>query len=368
MRHDPTADPADTTSPSAQTALRYERFGAVEARGASPAYEALALGVAEDAAVRALIAELPVHKQQPNLVFSASLHLGAPTDEYGRWRDWMLRRWDRVRPVIMERSIQTNEAARCATLLPALAAIDGPVALLEVGASAGLCLYPDRYSYVYTGPSGADGSGPSAGPSGAARPDPGTGPSGAVRLDPDAGPSPVVLECELRGAAAPQRLPQVAWRAGIDRNPLDATDAETRAWLESLVWPGNEDRRERIARAAAIAAEEPPRLVAADLNEGLPVLAEAAPADARLVVFHSAVLVYLSEEDRARFRRTVEGLDCTWVSNEGAAVFPDIAARLPEGADANGRFVLAVDGRPIALTSPHGRFYESLPGTASHGR
>jgi hypothetical protein len=333
MSHDPAS--------SAQVARLYERFGTVEARDVSPVYEALALGVAGDSAVRDLIAELPAPKRQPNLVFSASLHLGAPVNDYGRWRDWLLRRWDRVRPVILERSIQTNEAARCATLLPALTAIDGPIALLEVGASAGLCLYPDRYSYAYTGP------------------------SGTARRDPDSGPSPVVLECELRGAEAPQRLPRIAWRAGVDRNPLDATDADTRAWLESLVWPGNEDRRERIARAAAIAAEDPPRLVAADLNEVLPDLAATAPADAHLVVFHSAALVYLSTEERARFRRTVEELDCTWVSNEGAAVFPDIAARLPEGVDADGRFVLAVDGVPTALTSPHGRYYESFPGAAS---
>ena len=50
-----------------------------------------------------------------------------------------------------ERRTQTNEPRRCATLLPALAQLDGPLALLEVGASAGLCLYPDRYSYRYDG-------------------------------------------------------------------------------------------------------------------------------------------------------------------------------------------------------------------------
>ena len=34
-------------------------------------------------------------------------------------------------------------------LLPVLAALPQPLALLEVGASAGLCLYPDRYAYRY---------------------------------------------------------------------------------------------------------------------------------------------------------------------------------------------------------------------------
>jgi hypothetical protein len=319
----------------------YARFASREARGVSPIYEALAEGVAADAAVCERIAELPEQKRQPNLVFSASRHLGAPVEEYGRWRAWMLGEWDRVRPLVLERVTQTNEAARCATLLPALAAIDGPIALLEVGASAGLCLYPDRYSYVYE----TD--------------------SGTARLDPVDGPSKVVLECELRGTAAPNRLPEIAWRAGIDRNPLDATDPETRAWLESLVWPEHHDRRARIAHAAAVAAQDPPHLVAADLNDALPSLAATAPADAHLVVFHSAVLAYLPQRDRERFRRTVEDLGCTWISNESPAVFPDIAAGIPEGIDTTGAFTLAVDGVATALTSPHGRTCTALPTSRS---
>ena len=49
-----------------------------------------------------------------------------------------------IRATILARATQTNEAGRMATLLPAIAlAAEGrPVALLEAGASAGLCLYP----------------------------------------------------------------------------------------------------------------------------------------------------------------------------------------------------------------------------------
>ena len=56
---------------------------------------------------------------------------------------------DALRAVMLERSTQTNEPGRCAALLPVLAGLPEPLALLEVGASAGLCLLPDFYGYDY---------------------------------------------------------------------------------------------------------------------------------------------------------------------------------------------------------------------------
>src|SRR4029453_559633 len=132
------------------------------------------------------------------------------------------------------------------------------------GTSAGLCLYPDRYSYRYTG---------------------------HPQLDPVDGPSTVVLECAAGGPVpVPDHLPEVAGRGGIDLNPLDVRHPDDLGWLEALIWPEHDDRRERLRAAAAIVAADPPRIVAGDLNARLQVLAAAAPDDATLVVFHTAVL------------------------------------------------------------------------------
>src|SRR6266403_1714520 len=56
---------------------------------------------------------------------------------------------ERLRATMVERSTQTNEPARCATLLPLFMCLPQPLALIEVGASGGLCLLPDIYGYDF---------------------------------------------------------------------------------------------------------------------------------------------------------------------------------------------------------------------------
>ena len=97
----------------------------------------------------ALIDELPREHRQPSLIFSAMHLLDAPVRPWGEVRDWVVAAWPRIAAVARTRRTQTNEAGRCAPLLAALARIAGPVALIELGASAGLCLGVDRYSYRF---------------------------------------------------------------------------------------------------------------------------------------------------------------------------------------------------------------------------
>ena len=136
--------------PPPQVAERYRRFARDEAPGRSELYAEWAAGVAADRAMPRSSRRIPETHRQPPLVFAVTRMLGAPERPYRAVGGVGARPTPtRSSRSASARSLQTNEPLRCAALLPALSGIDGPIALLEVGASAGLCLYPDRYSYRY---------------------------------------------------------------------------------------------------------------------------------------------------------------------------------------------------------------------------
>ena len=321
--------------PFGDPATQYADFAA-EARGESPCFEEWADGVAGDPEVLAWLATLPTGKQQPNLVFAAARWHGVPAPgPYDALRAALLADDGTIRATILRRSTQTNEVGRLATLTPVFSMLaDGrPLALLEVGTSAGLCLYPDRYDYAWR----------TAG--------------GVVRSAPQGGP---VLACEVTGdASLPGHAPSVAWRGGIDLNPLDVADEDAMSWLTILVWPEHDERRERLERAIAIARSDPPKLVRGDLLDELPALVERAAAAGPVVVFHSAVIAYLEPDDRDRFHRLMTDLvadgGCHWVSNEAKRVLPAVTATGPPIPEDTPTFVLGVDGRAVAWTHGHGR-------------
>ena len=302
-------------------AATYAEFGKREVRGDSDDYERLSLAVSRDDEVLALVGTLPTAKQQPNLLYGVVRLLGGPVDDPAAFHEFTVANWPAIEAQMRSRATQTNEAGRCAVLLPVLAALPQPLALLEVGASAGLCLYPDRYAYRY----GDD-------PVGSGEP---------------------VLECSATGMAPPTARPEVVWRAGLDLNPLDVTDPADVAWLEALIWPEHEHRRARLRAAAAVAAADPPLLVRGDLVDDLPALAARAPAEATLVVFHSSVLYQVPEPRRRAFAELARDLPGHWIANEA----PDVLGydALPPPPNQSAHNVLALDGRPLAWTRGHGQ-------------
>ncbi len=304
----------------------YTDFAAREAHGASPMYERLSLAIARDTRLLALLERMPEPKRQPNLLLAVVRLLGGPVDDATAFHDFTLNNWPAVEAQLYARATQTNEVGRCAALLPVLASLPQPLALVEVGAAAGLGLYPDRYSYRY----------------------------GDHRI----GTGAPVLDCALSGTAPPDRLPRIVLRAGLDLNPLDVTDRDDLAWLEALIWPEQHNRRERLRAAAAIAAADPPTLIRGDLVDDLAPLVARAPADATLVVFHTSVLYQVPAARRALFLDAMHALPGHWISVES----PDVVtfAGLPAPPDNTVHNVLALDGQPLAWTRGHGQAMEWL--------
>jgi hypothetical protein len=317
---------------SEQLAARYRRFAQVEAHGRSPLLEAFALGVAADADTLAFLASLPDSSRQPNLLFAALRHVCGTPRDWPAFRALLSEHAAAVRATMLGHRTQTNEAGRCATLLPVLARLPQPLALLEVGAAAGLCLLPDRYGYDY----------------------------GERQLPPPSADAPVFPCRADPRTPLPGEHPRIAWRLGLDLHPVDVADDAGCAWLETLVWPEQIDRLDRLRAAIAVARRHRPRVTAGDLLSDLPTCARQAPRDATLVVFHSAVLAYVADPAlREAFVETVRALGVVWISNEVPGVFPSIRERLSRPGPP-GAFLLSVNGVPTAWTDPHGAWIEWL--------
>jgi hypothetical protein len=323
---------------SVDLSARYTRFADEEVRGRSPLYEALARGVAANQDVIRFLMALPPEKQQPNLLFASVRHLfGIPAD-WHHFLQCLFSDPDAVRSAMLTHSTQTNEPARCATLLPVLAQLPQPLALIEVGASAGLCLLPDFYGYDYGGR--------------------------MIHPEQTTAKHPVFACSASETTPLPQTLPQIVWRAGLDLNPLDAGDRRQAEWLETLVWPEQTERLANLQAALTIAAVCRPRIVKGDLlGDDLDQLCREAPADATLVVFHTAVLAYVTDRaKRHAFAERVMSLCPYWISNESPRVFPNAVMEAARN-DRSGRFVLSVNGSPKAWTDPHGAALEWIAGS-----
>lgn len=236
--------------------------------------------------------------------------------------------------MIATRLVQTNEVRRCACLLPAFGLVAQQaqglsLALVEIGASAGLNLLWDRYGYDY----GEDGS------------------YGDLH-------SPVQLQCRLRGErrpVLPAIFPVVASRIGIDLHPIDVRNPEETIWLQALIWPEHDKRRRMLQNAIEIARKEPPPLVAGDALDLLPAIMASVPRNTTLCLFHTFVLNQFLPEARERLaalfageatRRDLYVISIAWLDAE----VPQLALQSFQGG------IRTV--RKLAVCSGHARWME----------
>ena len=250
------------------------------------------------------------------------------------------------------RSVQTNEVGRSAAIGAALAGLDTDgraLALVELGPSAGLNLYCDRWHVDWY----RDGS-----------PIAGSGPED----------SPVRLECELRGPADPPfgGCGPIAVRTGVDTAPIDVTDPDDARWLQACVWPGLTERSERLAAAVAATAHDAPVLVRGDAVDALVPLVAAIDPNLYPVVVSTWAMAYLSAEGRAAI---VDGLDRVGAARDLALVTLEEPRFTPwvdaptsdEPGEGQGTPTLLAlrrwhDGhctsRPLAMCHPHVRWMQ----------
>ena len=290
---------------SARPELRdaFEQFARVEAPDLeSPTYAALAAGVAGDGDLLALAAGRQRGQPAPNMLFGAVQYLllqgvehplaahypilagpdATRRPAFPAFRAFCLEHRERVADLIATRRTQTQVVRRCTCLLPAFGLVHreagAPLALIDVGASAGLNLNFDRYAYRYLR-------------------------AGSEVLRWGRGGSRVELEADLRGPGtmpAPPREIPVASRDGIDVSPIDLADPDELLWLRALIWPEHVERHAQLVDAATELEVSPIRLHRGDASRDLPHLLERVPADVALVVYSTIALYQVPREGRRR--------------------------------------------------------------------
>jgi len=194
---------------------------------------------------------------------------------------------------------QTNEVARSAVLIAAGNTLAGrfglPFRLLELGASAGLNLYWDRYAL-----------------------DLGTRLIGPAD-------SSVVLRPDWTGKHPQNATVSIASREGVDLNPLDPNNRVDQERLLSYIWPDQSDRLNRMKNAFVVAASDPVRVDRADAIDWLAKKLDRPVPDQLTWIFHTVAWQYLplalqnrgAEIIRAAGQRASKSAPLAWFSMEG---------------------------------------------------
>jgi hypothetical protein len=286
--------------------------------GSAPLYDRIARGMADDQDVLSLVLEAPPEGHFPLLLLAAvhdlilagldhplaAVYSGrSDADPVPLFRDLCLSHRAEIVGLLGRRSVQTNEVGRSAYIAPALAVaadrLGAPLALVDVGASAGLNLRCDRYLLDF----GAAGS---------------TGPEDAA----------VRIECKVVGPGRPPirpELPPLAATIGVDRSPVDITNPEDARWLMACVWPET-GRLPRTELAIKEAAADPPLVLQGDAFDVLPGAVRGLPSDTVVCVSTFWAFAYFPVDVRPRFADLLADLarerPLVWVYGEGPGVGP----------------------------------------------
>ncbi|MEM9739984.1 MAG: DUF2332 domain-containing protein [Pseudomonadota bacterium] len=226
---------------------------------------------------------------------------------------------------------QTNETRRAIALLPGFAALEGPLHLLELGASAGLNQHWDAFGY-----DGGHWSRPGA-------------PEAPTITSVWEGPAP----------SLPEQF-EIASRKACDQSPLDVEDPEARLALQAYVWPDQTDRLQRVRKAIALARQSGVHVEACDAAEWLDANLSGPLPLGTTVVFHSIAWQYFDSITHNRAMAAIRDAGAranadhrfAWLRFENQAVFEPGASRSVHQVD-----LISWPGaqhRVIAHADPHG--------------
>jgi hypothetical protein len=246
---------ATTTGRLEAAANAFRRLAETARTEAAPLYEHLCLRIADDVELLEMAALARPGQSMPYLLFDAVhfLLLGGvahelrafypsltqspsdPAAAYPVFREFCLVNASEIRRLIPAHDNQTNEVGRMAALLPAISEAarlggDRPLGIVEVGPSAGLNLCFDRYFFDYGRVQWGD-------------------PSASVRFT-----------CALEDEATPPLVggrPSIAYRIGLDLEPIDVTDEAAARWMLSSTWPDHRDLSELQSRAIDVVRGRP---------------------------------------------------------------------------------------------------------------
>ena len=302
-----------------QVRTYFRNFGLKQApENGSPLYHALSVGVLDDPDMLRFAASCPPSQPSANLLFGAVHYLllggvrhpvrdfypdvvasektpSPPSQEtYPLFQDFVWTHTETIRRLITTRLTQTNVVRRTTCLLPVFTQLaqeagSQPLSIIEVGSSAGLNLHWDRYYHRYEYPSGASRT---------------WGNKNAA----------VQLSTQVRGTVPLPPLPKafrIAWRAGIDINPIDVTDTDAMRWLRALIFPEHLERHQETEAAARIARDHPVPIVTGNALTHLPELLSQAPPDSHLCLYASMVLYQLSPEGRRKLWKLLAAFSAT---------------------------------------------------------
>ena len=350
--------------------------------GYCPIYDRLARAIADDVEILRIVldaAATTTRRGRIPVLFLASTHdvvLTRPDSELAAiyrgesdadplpaFRAMLRDELDAVVANMRMHSVQTNEVGRSAPLRAALSRAmststsDRPIALVEIGPSAGLNLFLDHFSIDYLR-------------------------DGVVQAHTGAEDSTVQLRCELRGPIDPviTDLPPIVARTGIDASPIDASDPEQSRWLRACVWPGIPDRPRLLAAALDLVGQAPPPLVRGDAVDGLADLIASSDDDVLPIVISTWALAYIPTDGRLSILETLDSIgrrrDLVLITMEEHRFTPWLPEIDPELLETNAGdgtpTVLGVriwnggtcTTTPLALCHPHGRWMHWTDGDA----